>query len=126
MPITTAEIQFSLQELWHPGSGRRSQKNARRNSQHHMVKNSSSILHLIDYKGIDNLSVWFSLQQACSTFYVMNVGNFGKISSAYRQHEIQYTELRMNKYRYNCMYNFNSVCVHTSFAIQIYYNKRKH
>jgi len=26
MPIKTAEIQFSLQELWHPGSGRPSQK----------------------------------------------------------------------------------------------------
>jgi hypothetical protein len=58
-----------------------------------MVKNSSSILHLIDYKFMDSLSVRFSLQQACSTLYVMHdAGNFGKISSAYRQHEIQYTE----------------------------------
>jgi len=26
MPIKTEEIQFSLQELWHPGSGRPRQK----------------------------------------------------------------------------------------------------
>jgi hypothetical protein len=70
---------------------------------------------------MDSFSVRFSLQHACSTFYVMHdAGNFGKISSTYRQHEIQYTEWRMNNYTYNHTYNFNSVCVHTSFAIKIY------
>jgi hypothetical protein len=55
-----------------------------------MLKDSSRILLLIDYKVMDNLSVRFFLQQACSTLYMMHdAGNFGKISSANRQYEIQ-------------------------------------
>ena len=43
-------------------------------------------------------------------------GNFGKIWSACRQHEIQYTQRRMNQYMHNYMYN---VTVYTSSAINM-------
>jgi hypothetical protein len=46
------------------------------------------------------------------------VGNFSKIWATRRQHEIQYTKLRMIKYKDN--YNFACVFAYKSCAIKIY------
>jgi hypothetical protein len=39
-------------------------------------------------------------------------GNLGKIWSACVQHEIQYTEWKINKSMYNFMHDFNCVYIH--------------
>jgi len=46
--------------------------------------------------------------------------NVGKVSSACGQHEVQYTEWRINERTCNCtsVYKFTCVCVYTCCAIQ--------